>query len=50
MVIVGDGHPDFDAGHHGVCAQKPAVNDDFALKRAKILAEKIVCMSKKRFE
>ena len=47
MVIVGDGHPDFDAGHHGVCAQKPAADDEFALRRAKVLAEKIVCMIKK---
>ncbi|MGE5329868.1 MAG: flavodoxin family protein [Deltaproteobacteria bacterium] len=47
MVIVGDGHHDFDAGHHGVCAQKPASDDDFALKRAKIIAEKIVYMIRK---
>lgn len=50
MVIVGDGHPEFDAGHHGVCAQRPAKEEEFALKRAKILAEKIVYMIKSKLK
>ncbi|MGE5473069.1 MAG: flavodoxin family protein [Ignavibacteriales bacterium] len=46
MVIVGDGHPEYGAGHHGVCAQKPAKEDEDALNRAKVLAEEIVYMVK----
>jgi len=42
MIIVGDGYFDDDCGHHGVCAVKPAENDDFALKRGRILAKRMV--------
>ena len=42
MIIVGDGAVDYDAGHHGVCAQKPSENDDFAFKRSEVLARKLV--------
>ena len=42
MSIVGDGHMDFDAGHHGICAQKPAQEDEFAQKRIKVLAARII--------
>lgn len=42
MIIVGDGFEDDDCGHHGVCAQKPSGNDEFAIKRAEILAKRLV--------
>lgn len=42
MIVVGDGHPEMDAGHHGVSAHKPAQDDSFALERARVLAKKIV--------
>jgi len=46
ITIVGDGHEEFDAGHQGVCAQRPAKDDEFALKRAKVMARRIVSMIK----
>ena len=42
MIVVGDGHADADAGHHGVCAQQPSTEDSFALKRASIIAQRLV--------
>jgi hypothetical protein len=42
MTIVADGHSEDDCGHHGVCAHRPAQQDDFAIKRAAILAKRIV--------
>jgi len=42
FILVGDGHEDADAGHHGACAAAPAVQDTNALNRAKILAKRIV--------
>ncbi|OPZ85481.1 MAG: hypothetical protein BWY74_03904 [Firmicutes bacterium ADurb.Bin419] len=41
MMIVGDGYIEDDCGHHGVSAQKPAENDDFAQKRASVLAKRL---------
>lgn len=41
MTIVGDGYFEDDCGHHGVCAHRPAENDDFAKSRAIILAKRI---------
>jgi multimeric flavodoxin WrbA len=42
MMIVGDGYIEDDCGHHGVCAQKPGGEDAAALKRADILAKRLV--------
>lgn len=42
MTVVGDGQSDFDCGHFGGPAQKPAVEDDFGLKRARITMLRIV--------
>lgn len=42
MTIVGSGHNDFDAGHHGVCAQRPAKDDEFALSRCKSMAKRLI--------
>lgn len=42
MIIVGDGHVSQNAGHHGVCAQRPAEDDRFALERAEVLAKRMV--------
>lgn len=42
MIIVGDGYIEDDCGHHGVCAQKPGAEDGFALRRADILAKRLV--------
>ena len=41
MMIVGDGYVEDDCGHHGVCAHKPAENDEFAQKRASVLAKRL---------
>ncbi|MGI9950791.1 flavodoxin family protein [Moorellaceae bacterium AZ2] len=37
MMIVGDGHQEHDCGHQGGCSQAPAVQDEFAIKRVRIL-------------
>jgi multimeric flavodoxin WrbA len=42
MTIVGDGHRDFDCGHFGSCAQKPAAEDEFGLERARITMLRII--------
>jgi len=42
MMIVADGHGEDDCGHHGVCAQRPAQDDTFALKRAEVLGKRLV--------
>jgi multimeric flavodoxin WrbA len=42
MVIMGDGSSEFDAGHQGVCAHRPAAEDEFAIKRCKSLAKRIL--------
>lgn len=42
MIIVGDGHQDFDCGHQGVCAQQPSAQDTNAIERARIMARRIV--------
>lgn len=42
MILVNDGAFDFDAGHHGVCAQQPSHGDDFARQRALILSRRLV--------
>lgn len=42
MIIVGDGFIDDDCGHHGVCAMRPASEDENAIKRAVISAKRLV--------
>ncbi|MCX7841607.1 MAG: flavodoxin family protein [Clostridia bacterium] len=42
MIVVADGFGQDDCGHHGVCSQRPAQNDEFAIKRARILAKRLV--------
>lgn len=42
MTVVGDGFSEEDAGHQGACAQSPAGEDVQALKRAQILAKRVV--------
>ena len=41
MIIVGDGYFEDDCGHHGVCAHRPAANDEFAVKRAEITGKRL---------
>lgn len=41
MVIIGDGYIEDDCGHHGVCAHKPPESDEFAQKRALIMAKRL---------
>lgn len=41
MRIVGDGTPEDDAGHHGVCAQRPSPEDAYAVERARILGKRL---------
>ena len=40
--IINDGYEEFDAGHFGVNAQAPAKEDEYAIKRAEVLAHRIV--------
>jgi multimeric flavodoxin WrbA len=47
MSIVGEGIGDADAGHQGVCAQKPAAEDSYALERAGILGRRLAQEVKK---
>lgn len=47
MSIVGEGTDDDDAGHQGVCAQKPAAEDAYALERARILGKRLAREVKK---
>lgn len=42
MCIVGDGSSGEDCGHHGVCAARPASEDEFAVRRARVLGMRIV--------
>lgn len=46
MLIVGDGYVDDDAGHQGVCGQKPAKDDEIAIKRANIMGKRIAEVAK----
>lgn len=46
MIIVGDGHQDFDCGHQGVCAQQPSEQDTNAIERAQIMARRVVEVAK----
>lgn len=48
MMIVGDGYIEDDCGHHGACAHRPAENDEFGVKRAKILGKRLVEVCKGR--
>lgn len=41
MLIIGDGDKDFDCGHQGAGAQRPAEDDQFGLKRAYIMGKRI---------
>lgn len=41
MSVVGEGTEDGDAGHQGVCAQRPAEEDTFAVERARILGKRL---------
>jgi len=47
MSIVGEGTEEDDAGHQGVCAQRPAGEDSFALERARILGRRLASEVKK---
>ncbi len=42
MMVVGDGYLMDDCGHHGGCAQRPALNDQFGLARTRVVAKRIV--------
>ncbi len=48
MTVVGEGTEDSDAGHQGVCAQRPAVEDSYALERARILGKRLALEVKHR--
>ncbi|HHV33987.1 MAG TPA: flavodoxin family protein [Syntrophomonadaceae bacterium] len=42
MIIVGDGCQDFDCGHQGACAQRPAEKDENGRRRAHILGQHVL--------
>ncbi len=41
MSVVGDGSSEYDAGHQGVCGQRPAQKDKDAVNRAKVLGTRL---------
>ncbi len=41
MTIIGPSSDELGCGHMGVCAQKPAAEDEFAISRAKMMASRI---------
>lgn len=47
MTIINSGHTDFDAGHMGVSAQRPANEDEFAISRCHSMAKRIIDEIKK---
>jgi multimeric flavodoxin WrbA len=47
MTIIGDGHYDYDAGHHGICSHRPSAEDDFSNKRIEVLANRMIQLTKK---
>ncbi len=42
MIIVGDGYIDDNCGHQGVCATRPAQEDEEAIKRAVMSAKRLI--------
>ncbi len=42
MTIIADSSPDMGAGHSGVAAHRPAEKDEYAIARAKVLADRIM--------
>lgn len=46
MTIIGDGYQDDDCGHLGACAQKPAAQDQYGLKRAAIMGRRVAQLAK----
>ncbi len=46
MIVVGDGSIDYDCGHQGACAHRPAQNDENGIKRTRILAQRVVEVAK----
>ncbi|MEE1043780.1 MAG: flavodoxin family protein, partial [Clostridia bacterium] len=42
MTVINSGHWDFDAGHMGVSAQRPASEDEFAISRCHSMAKRII--------
>lgn len=47
MTVINSGHGDFDAGHMGVSAQRPANEDEFAISRCHSMAKRIIDEIKK---
>lgn len=41
MTLVGDGVSDVDCGHHGVCGQRPASSDEFAIQHARMMGKRV---------
>ncbi len=42
MTVVNSGSAEYDAGHMGVCAQRPAEQDEFAISRCRSMAIRII--------
>lgn len=47
MIVVGDSYGEGETGHHGVCAQQPSREDEYARKKATQLGKRVaqVCFS-----
>lgn len=45
MIVVGDAHPDDDAGHQGACVQQPSETDLSGLARSRILARHVLAVA-----
>jgi multimeric flavodoxin WrbA len=46
MILVGGGHPDYDAGHRGAASMQPANSDYDGLARARILGKRVAQVAK----
>lgn len=46
MIIVGDGYYDYDCGHIGSAAQRPAEGDENGILRTRVLAKRVVQVAK----
>ncbi|NLW08144.1 MAG: flavodoxin family protein [Clostridia bacterium] len=41
MLIVGDGYRDADCGHQGACSHAPADQDEYAIKRVRLIGQRL---------
>lgn len=50
LTVIGDGYIEDDAGHQGVCAQKPSADDRSGLARAAIMGRRVAELARATME